>query len=143
MEDRKWFCEAQRLLKLMGDIKSEIGGLKNRSANGYNFNIDQSERVDGLISKGINRAGGNMYIDEIIAQINSNKGGTDMRVNSIEKIRNDGGDYIVLLDYGMDGITVHKQHDNLAAAIVSAAACDFGPVAVVKLVAFAIDERLK
>lgn len=62
-----------------------------------------------------------------------------MKFSNTKKIKVDGGDYIVLVDYGIEGIAVRSQHDTLQDALLdiphSGDEC-----AIVRLVEFEIAE---
>lgn len=55
-------------------------------------------------------------------------------MNGIEKIVDDGGDYLLLVDFGAEGIAVWSQWKTLEAAAEAAMRCTNGPRAIVKLV---------
>ena len=55
-------------------------------------------------------------------------------LNEIGKIKSDGGDYLLLVDYGCEGIAVGSQHTSLASAISSALYGSNNPQAIVKIV---------
>lgn len=58
-----------------------------------------------------------------------------MTFNGIDKIKDDAGDYIVLTDYGQDGISVSHQAESLVEAaewMIGSGAC--APQSIVKLV---------
>ena len=58
-----------------------------------------------------------------------------MKLNGIRKIDNDGGDYLVLTDYGSEGLAVSHQCDTAEEAAQWMLACDYrSPQAVVKVV---------
>ncbi len=58
-----------------------------------------------------------------------------MILNGIDKIDNDGGDYLVLCDYGMEGLSVRVQAKTLEDVIHWIAGGRAGePTAIVKLV---------
>lgn len=60
-----------------------------------------------------------------------------MIVNGIEKIKDDAGDYLVLVDYGCEGIAVARQCPTLDEAIAETARGGIiGPVCIVRLVRF-------
>ena len=49
------------------------------------------------------------------------RGGSSMTLNGIEKIKDEGGDFIVLVDYGCEGLSVWSQHETAKEAIKSLA----------------------
>lgn len=58
-----------------------------------------------------------------------------MKLNSIDNIMNEGGDYIVLVDYGSDGFGIWGQYLTLEAAIKSAmSGAALSDTAILKLV---------
>lgn len=57
-----------------------------------------------------------------------------MKLNGISRINEAGGRYIVLTDYGSEGMTVYEQHDNLAEAVQAALSNTGGPCSIVQLV---------
>ena len=60
---------------------------------------------------------------------------TGFCLNGIRKIRDDAGDYIVLSDYGQEGICVSHQCESVLEAIQHLALNDIGnPQSIVKLV---------
>ena len=59
-----------------------------------------------------------------------------MVINNITKIDNEKGVYIVLEDFGPEGIAVHSQHDTMEEAI---SAQPISPRAIVRLIDFGID----
>ena len=62
-----------------------------------------------------------------------------MKLNGISKIDNNGGDYLVLTDYGAEGLAVSHQCDTAEDAAKWMIACDYGsPQAVVKVVSASI-----
>lgn len=64
-----------------------------------------------------------------------------MKLNAIPKIKNDEGDYIVLTDYGQDGISVSHQANSAQDAFSWLMANNYGhPQAIVKIVNINGDE---
>lgn len=64
-----------------------------------------------------------------------------MKLNGMQKINNDGGDYLVLTDYGQEGIAVSHQCETAEEAAKWMMSSDYGsPHAVVKVVHALIDE---
>ena len=64
-----------------------------------------------------------------------------MIFNGSEKILNNGKDYLVLVDYGMEGISVGSQHETLAKALLwMHEAAYWSPMTIVKLVRVNIEE---
>lgn len=60
-----------------------------------------------------------------------------MKINAIEKIANDSGDYLLFVDYGSDGLQVVEQWDDPKDALMSALSGSWGgPCAVLKVVEF-------
>ena len=58
-----------------------------------------------------------------------------MKLNGISKIKEEAGEYIVLTDYGMEGISVSHQAKTAAEAVTWALSSGYGsPHTVVKLV---------
>ena len=58
------------------------------------------------------------------------------------RIKSDGGDYVVLLDYGTEGMSVLSQHDDLQESIKALTECDYSSQkALVKLVRFDLQEE--
>lgn len=49
-----------------------------------------------------------------------------MILNSISKIIDDGRDYVVLIDYGTEGISVLSQHLNISGAFKAMNECNYG-----------------
>ena len=64
-----------------------------------------------------------------------------MTLNGITKIKDDAGDYIVLTDYGCDGISVSHQAATAKEAVQWMMTCGYtGNQAIVKLVRINGDE---
>ena len=62
-----------------------------------------------------------------------------MKLNGISKIDNEGGDYLVLTDYGQEGLSVTHQCDTPEEAAKYMMESDLGsPQAVVKVVSASI-----
>ena len=57
-----------------------------------------------------------------------------MKLNGIKKIDESKGRYIVLVDYGPEGIAVDEQYENLGEAVQHALAYTDGPCSIVQLV---------
>jgi hypothetical protein len=58
-----------------------------------------------------------------------------MKMNGIRKIDNNGGDYLVLTDYGQDGIVISRQCETAEDAVQWMLSSDYSsPHAVVKMV---------
>lgn len=57
-----------------------------------------------------------------------------MILNGIRKIDDDGGDYVVLVDYGQEGLCVRHQTDSRAKAILWTLQNQGEPCAILKLV---------
>lgn len=58
-----------------------------------------------------------------------------MKLNGISKIKSDAGDFIVLSDYGLEGIAISHQAATVEAAVEWMLTCDYGaPQTVVQLV---------
>lgn len=58
-----------------------------------------------------------------------------MKLNGIRKIDNNGGDYLVLTDYGYEGLDVSHQCETAEEAAQWMLACDYSsPQAVVRIV---------
>ena len=56
-------------------------------------------------------------------------------LNGITKIKDDAGDFLVLVDYGTEGISVAHQDDTMEGAVRWALNCGYGqPMSVVRLV---------
>ena len=64
-----------------------------------------------------------------------------MLLNAMEKIDTSAGKYVVLVDYGSEGIGVWSQFEELSEAIKAtmSASC-IAPTAIVKVVAISLDE---
>lgn len=63
-----------------------------------------------------------------------------MKLNSIEDIDSNGGDYLLLVDYGYEGLSVSSQHETLPDAVNAAMRGNIsGPTAIVKLVEVPIE----
>ena len=58
-----------------------------------------------------------------------------MKLNGMDKILNDGRDYLMLVDYGTEGISVMGQYQSVDEAVTAALRSSMGSaVAIVKLV---------
>jgi hypothetical protein len=58
-----------------------------------------------------------------------------MKLNGMDKILNDGRDFLMLVDYGQDGISVMGQYHSAGEALSAALRSSMGSaVAIVKLV---------
>jgi hypothetical protein len=57
-------------------------------------------------------------------------------INQIAKINEDKGDYLVLVDYGVEGLAVWSQHGTVTEALGSLASGGPGPLCLVVLVRF-------
>jgi hypothetical protein len=63
-----------------------------------------------------------------------------MTLNNIERIDDDAGDFVVIDDYGIEGLSVSSQHKTLIEAISSLG--QYGsPQAILKLVKFTVEEH--
>ena len=56
-----------------------------------------------------------------------------MKLNGIKKIDESKGRYIVLVDYGTEGIVVDAQAESLEEAVQHALSCTHGPCSIVQL----------
>lgn len=57
-----------------------------------------------------------------------------MIFNGSDKIKEDGGDYLLLTDYGCEGFGVTLQAATLEEALLGMIECSYGPQTLVKLV---------
>jgi hypothetical protein len=57
-----------------------------------------------------------------------------MKLNGIDRIKPDIGDYLVLADYGTEGLSVNSQHHELEDAIRAVMRGAYNSVAIVRLV---------
>jgi hypothetical protein len=57
-----------------------------------------------------------------------------MIFNGSDKIKENGGDYLVLTDYGCEGFAVTHQAATLEEALLGMIECDYGRQTLVKLV---------
>ena len=62
-------------------------------------------------------------------------------LNQIAEIKDDSGDYLVLVDYGTEGIKVASQHGSVASALSSALYGNSVRQAIVKVVRIEITEK--
>jgi hypothetical protein len=64
-----------------------------------------------------------------------------VRISSIEKMDPEEGEFLMLLDYGSEGLSVGGQYDELEDAVRGSATFNYGnPVALVKIVAIKVSE---
>jgi len=57
-----------------------------------------------------------------------------MFLSTTTKFNDTGDDYVVLVDYGSEGIVVHSQHETIGEAMLARDECDYGsPMAIVKV----------
>lgn len=57
-----------------------------------------------------------------------------MFLSTTDKIVDTGDDYLVMIDYGSEGIVIHSQHETIEAAMLARDGCDYGsPMAIVKV----------
>lgn len=62
-----------------------------------------------------------------------------IRMNSSGKVKNDEGRFLVLADYGMDGISVVSQHETRPQAVSAGVECGFGQIIVVEVVTIEVE----
>jgi hypothetical protein len=64
-----------------------------------------------------------------------------MRFNGATRIKSELGDYVILIDYGQEGMSVHLQFETLEQAIEEYNSIDYtGAKAIVKVASIAGDE---
>ena len=57
-----------------------------------------------------------------------------MFLSATDKIKDTGDDYLVLIDYGSEGIVVYSQHETIESAMLARDECNYGsPTAIVKV----------
>ncbi len=57
-----------------------------------------------------------------------------MFLSTIHRLKDGDGDYAVLIDYGMEGISILSQNDDLESAMRTRDECDYGcQMAVIKI----------
>lgn len=65
-----------------------------------------------------------------------------MKLNAIPKIDNEAGDFVVLVDYGSEGLSVDSQHKELEKAIEALTKNNCGsPMGIFRLVEVGISQE--